>query len=253
MTNIVMLVRNRLRLTKQAIDSLYKHTDPTQFNLTVIDDESDDFRLIRLLYKIIDNNHGPATNATMVVAQHTAHVLSQLKNLGVYWSEQRWGRGDWLCLCDNDIYFKPGWLEQMIAAATHSFNDKYELLGGQSHPYHLPHESILRFPLPFKHGVDRDGSMTYGLLTEHDCLAGTHWFMPWSTWDLYGPLDRTTAPGVCQSEDYAFTQRIRASGGRIGVVQPHVVIDTSLTQTDGQPCPGAAEKRARMVEGVIYE
>lgn len=230
--NIVMLVRDRYRLTKQAIESLYAHTDNSAFSLCLVNDESEDFRVCNFM-RGWSHTH---SNCSVVEISNSWHVLSQAKNLGVYWSEQRFGRGDWLCICDNDTYYLNEWLRIMIDRAEYSEKISFRLWGGQAHPFHTP----------IANPAD-DG------LTEHDCLAGTHWFMRWETWDIYGPFERTTAAGVCQSEDYAFTQSMRKLGARIGVIQPEVVIDTGITQTDGKPSPGADLKRERMIEGILYE
>lgn len=233
MTNIVMTIRDRFKLTEQAIVSLYRNSyEP--FTLTIVDDQSEDFRIRKLITSLSLST--VVGSPAIVRIERSKHVLSQAKNLGVYWSQQYFGRGDWLCICDNDVYFCEGWLEKMETAARSMSASRFELWGGQSHPFHSP---ISEFPSK--------------KATEHNCLAGTHWFMPYSTWDKYGPFDRTTAPGVCQSEDFAFTERIRADGGRIGVVWPHVVLDCGITNSDGKPSPGAEEKMKRRVAGVYYE
>lgn len=231
MTNIIMPVRNRLKLTRQALDSLSDHTDPKQYKLVCVDDDSDDFRVRHVL-----RDYG----VSVITIHNSLHVLSQVKNLGVMWSEQQWGRGDYLCICDNDVYFKEGWLERMIKLAECTCLLGFKIWGGQAHPYHLP----------VGHGMCPGGGYRNDW-SEHDCLAGTHWFMRWSTWEDYGPFDRTTAPGVGQSEDYAFTQRIKAKGGRIGVASPHVVIDCGWTNTNGERAPGWEARQA--AEGVYYE
>lgn len=241
MTNIVMLVRDRYRLTNQSIWSLYKNSgtenNQYEFNLTIVDDGSADFRVINLL-SLLPTWHD---NATVISVNNSDHVLSKLKNLGVAWSQSRFGRGDFLCLCDNDVYFKPEWLGRMVKCALLEGYD-FRIFGGQAHPFHKPL------------GVVGWGT-TYHFATEYDCLAGTHWFMPWSTWDEFGPLDPNTAPGVCQSEDWQFTEKIRKAGGRIGVTQPHCVIDCSLTQTDGKEAPGADQKMllAKSYPEVVFD
>ena len=232
MTNIVLLIHNRLRLTTQALTSLADHTDPDAYTLTLVDDSSTDFRVQRLCRDHIA--------AACFRIENSFHVLSQAKNAGVYWSEQVFGRGEYLCIADNDVYFCEGWLDRMVEAAQDSFFNGFRLWGGQAHPFHQP-EATRRLPNSNR------------IMHTHDCLAGTHWFMQWPTWDDFGPFDRTTAAGVCQSEDYAFTQRLRAAGHRIGVTVPHCVLDCGITQTDGKPSPGAEEKMKRRVEGVYYE
>jgi len=224
MTNIVMLVRDRYILTRQALDSLWEHTNYDDYTLTVVDDGSTDFRVRHFTPDLY--------------VERSSHTLSQLKNLCIYWSEQHFGRGDWLYISDNDVYFANGWLSDLIRTAKLTERDGFNLWGGQHHPYHKPIDSWIS---------------SVGMLcaTEHDCLAGTSWLMRWSTWDKYGPFKRDTAPGVCQSEDYEFTQRLRADGGRIGVIHPHVVIHTGITNSEGKPAVGS--DLFPRVPGVIYE
>ncbi len=233
MTNIVMLVRDRYKLTEQAINSLRKHTDPDQYNLTIVDDGSTDFRVTRYLKWLA----GPRTS--VIRLEQSGHVLSQAKNLGVYWSGQHFGRGDWLYLSDNDVYFTPNWLPQLISVAVDTEDLEYALWGGQIHPFHQHSK------LEFKPDTTE--------MTEHEVLDGPSWLMCWKTWSIVGPLKSDTAPGPCQSEEYPFCNHLRASGKRIGVIHPHVVLHTGLTQTDGKDAPGRKEREKMMEAGVIYE
>ena len=247
MTNIIMLCRGRLRLSEQALNSLFANTDQDTYTLTVVSDAEDDFRITKMLRSI------QRKNFTLLEVSGSTHVLSQLKNLGVAWSEQRFGRGDWLYLSDNDVWFSPGWLEKLTQFAADSEPHSYRLWGGQIHPYHQP--------------IGRD--LDYGeyLGTEHQILDGPSWLMRWQTWDLCGPLQRTTAPGVCQSEETPFCQALTtrgivttnkrrngetASPARIGVIRPFVVEHTGITQTDGKLAPGAEERMKNAVPGVLY-
>jgi len=238
MTNIVFLCRDRYRLTKQALESLYQSTPPNAFTLTIVDDGSEDFRTVKVLEQVSNLKR----NSTILSVRNSHHILSTLKNLGVYWSEQHWGRGNWLYLSDNDVYFKPDWLTYLTSLAAYSedLNPAFAIWGGQAHPFH---HSIGWVGYASRSGLPIT-------LSEHDCLAGTSWLMRWPTWDKFGPLTGT-APGVCKGEDWAFTERLRAAGGRIGVVVPHVVLDCSITQSDGNLAPGAELKPREA--GVIYE
>jgi hypothetical protein len=47
------------------------------------------------------------------------------------------------------------------------------------------------------------------------------------------------AKGVGQSEDWAFCQKIIKDGGRVGSVYPRVVFNCGITNSYGQPSPGA--------------
>jgi len=227
MINVVMIARNRPNLTRQAVVSLYSHTSPGSFNLTLVDDQSDDLIEVE------------SPNACVLRIGRSNGVVSKIKNLGVYWSEHYFGRGQFLYMSDNDVYFQPNWFDHLIHAGIHH-GTEYRLIGGQNHPFHQP--------------VGRQDALSTILsipIREYGAVAGTSWLMNWDTWDKYGPLEESGAPGVGQSEDHAFCQKIRADGYKVGAVWPHVVIDTGITQTDGQLSPGHEHKKR--VEGVVYE
>jgi|SRR6185436_13485589 len=220
MINVVMIAKNRPNLTRQAVVSLYAHTPPGSFNLTLVDDQSDDLIEVE------------SPNACVLRIGRSNGVVSKIKNLGVYWSEHYFGRGDWLYLSDNDAFFTDRWSEKLVLALADGQRSKFALVGGQNHPFHAP----------ISRGIPAD---------EFFAVAGTSWLMQWSTWDRWGPLAESNAPGVGQSEDHAFCQKIRADGYKVGAVWPHVVLDTGITQTDGQLSPGHEHKKR--VEGVVYE
>ncbi len=243
-----------MTLLRQCIESLYANTPLDQFTCTVLDDESSDFRLKKYLRSITHRNF------SLLEVSNSGNVLSQLKNTAVAYSEQRFGRGDFLHLGDSDVYFMPGWMDKLTRCALLT-EPKFTLWGGQIHPFHQPLEGS-----PLIYG---DGKIE-GQMTEHSILDGPSWLMRWATWDLCGPLDRTTAPGACQSEEYGFCERLTKRGikhndlefghpdvwyspARIGVIIPHCVIHTGLTQSSGAPAPGAAERRALIPPGVIAE
>jgi hypothetical protein len=223
-TNIIMIARDRPRLTYQAIDSLYRNTPDGTFNLTVVDDGSD------CPVAHSDDWH----NCSIVRVDPPDGVVGRVRNLGIQWSEAHFGRGDTLCCLDNDTFMTPGWLETMQRALTVGRFHKYELLGGGNHPFHQ---------------VTSDLSIGNGLsIHEHTAVAGYSHFMTWWAYERFGPYD-ANAKGVRQSEDHAFCQRIREHGGRVGSIWPEVVYATGLTDTFGQPCPGA-DKMLRY-EGVL--
>jgi len=156
-------------------------------------------------------------------------VLGRLKNLGVYWSERMFGRGDWVYVCDNDGYYMPGWDLKLI----HAFQagDGIKLLGPYRHPYHLPNRMI--------HNV----AIT-------DAVQGLGHMMSWDTWDTWGSYP-ANAPGTNQSEDYAICRRIVEAGFLVGSIQPEVVHNCGLTDTQGKPCVGI--ETMTKLEGVYYE
>lgn len=244
MVNIVMLVHNRLRLTEQALRTLAQNTPADSYTLALVDDASDDFRTARLL----TNYALQRSNATHLRIEKSPHVLARGKNIGVAWSEQVFGRGDWLYLSDNDVAFLPGWITQMVQVAEASEPRGFKLWGGQVHPFHQPINNGA-FCVQEIWGDEKE----FARWTEHQVLDGPSWLMRWDTWNKIGPFSRECAPGPCQSEDAEWCARLVAAGGRIGVVHPHVVAHTGLTQTDGKDAPGRAAREAGMMEGVFYE
>ncbi len=182
----------------------------SHFNLTLIDDES---------MPAFSSPLYAAENFTALRIETSKSITGQARNLGVYWAEKFWGRGDYLYLSDNDVYFTPGWLDTLITFFNSHAPD-FKLLGGWNHPFLQPHAT-------------RDG-----FLRGHDAVAGASQLMQWSTWDTHGPLD-AHAIGVGQSEDWKFCQDIIQGGGRVGSVYPRVVLNCGVTNSFGAASLGA--------------
>jgi hypothetical protein len=218
--NIVVLAKDRQKLTRQTTDTLYRNTDVSMFNVTIVDDcgERD------TLHQTIHGDHAHADNLTCVRIQRSHGVTAMARNVGVYWSEQYWGRGDFLYLSDNDVYFKPYWLERMLAAFAFTEPHGLELLAGWNHPYHLNNETA-KIP---------GGS----LVCTNGAIAGASQMMRWSVWDKHGPL-KHGAPGVCQGEDVDFCKKITDAGGKVAKVYPHVIVNAGVTNSHGVSAPGA--------------
>lgn len=231
--NVVLLVRGRFKLTEQCLLTLARNTPRDKYRLTVVHDwdEREDFRTTRLL-SILDRD-------CVVRVSGSSHRVGKLKTLGVQASRLLHGEGEWLYVGDGDTAFLPDWSEKIVRAAQLSEAFEYKLWGGQIHPFHHPS------------GCSMVGEQDVQL-AEHEVLDGPSWLTRWSTWDQVGPLIGE-APGPCQSEDAEWCARLRTSGGRIGVVVPHVVAHTGLTQTDGRDAPGRKEREAQKVQGVLYE
>ena len=223
MTSIVMVCRNRLKLTEQAINSLRRNTRVADYNLCLVDDYSTDFRVSKLLRQAADNN-----STTLIRIEKSASVVARAKNIGVEWSRQTFGEGDWLYISDSDVYFKEDWLTKLTEYAAYMEPKGYRLWGGQIHPFHDQVEGP-------------------------SVLDGPSWLMRWKIWDLYGPFDRLTAPGTCQSEEYPFCTALIEDDYKIEVINPHVVIHTGLTNTQGDKAPGYEERKALMEPEVLYE
>ena len=231
--NIVMLVKDRPKLTEQALRSLADNTIDA-YNITVVDDGS----LPRTACLLNTWAKAADKSRTLIRVTDSGNVLADLKNLGVYWSEKRFGRSSgYLYLSDNDAYFTAGWDRALVEAYEDATRkSRILLLGGQNHPFHHPMKGM----------VLANGERW----KVYESVAGTSWLMPWYAWDEFGPL-RGLAAGVCQGEDHDFCQRIKAKGFEVGAIDPYVVYDTGITQTGGTPSPGADVKQRH--SGVIYE
>lgn len=230
--NIVMLTKNRIKLLYQTLRTLYQNTPESLFTLTLVDDAS----TVPVMHTMNESGRllREHSNAAVLRIENSKGITGQNRNLGVYWSEKYFGRGDYLYLSDNDLYFTPGWLKDIEVAFVGS--DPYQLVGGWNHPYMQPKPSAFSFNGDFK--------FAFRL---HDAVTGSSSLMRWETWDKYGPHD-AHAPGVCQSEDYAFCQKIIKDGGMVGSIYPRVLFNCGVTNSMGQPAPGADVMTAELVE-----
>jgi hypothetical protein len=234
MTNIVMVCKNRPRLLEQSLSTLVRNTDSLQYNLTIVDDASSDFRVDGILQQ-----YEGMPNVTSIRIEKSNGVIARAKNLGVYWSEMTFGHSEWLYISDSDVYFTSNWLEDLTRLATATEQYGFCLWGGQIHPFHRP--------------IDNSTLLDALGLLEYEVLDGPSWLMRWRTWNMVEGLLTTCAPGPCQSEDADFCAGVFGRGGRIGVPGTHVVIHTGLTNTNGEDAPGRKEREALMIPGVIYE
>src|ERR1041385_5657926 len=222
-----MLVKDRPNLTRQALQSIYHHTARDQFNLMIMDDNSG-----AATKSVIFNFYG-IENSCHLVSQYSRSigVLGFLRNVGAQVSEKVFGRGDWLCFLDNDVAVFEGWLPNLIHGANFLHHG---VLGGQRHPYHQVSAPII----PGRP------------ILEVDAVAGYSMFMSWSTWDRFGPFD-ANAKGIGQSEDWAFSQRVKKGGGIVGYIHPHVLAHLGVTYSLGKPATG--HEAFERFPGLIYE
>ena len=237
MTNITMLVHDRARITEQTLRTLRQTT--SYYTLTLVDDASDEetsdvFCTERILYQAsMHIVHNEKTNGT-----------GNARNQSVMESERAHGRGDYLYLTDNDCYFLPHWLDNLIEAYEHAHKIGFRVLGAYNHPYNA--QAIRAYPTR----LTRDPRQFE--LRENHALGGMmSYLMTWKTWDEFGPFVSTPPGAVRQSEDFEFCQRIRAAGFKVGCIYPHLVINTGRTDSFGQQAVGA--ECVPDVEGVIVE
>lgn len=228
MTNIVMLVKDRYRLTEQAVRTLYMNTPKDQFTLTLVNDGSaiETMHLTRTYSKLYEN-------CTAIHFDHSIGIVGFLRNVGIAASERYFGRGDWVAFLDNDIAVFPCWLEKMTEALDMRDWVGYNVrvLGGCRHPFH-------------------GNNGTWGNVELTDAVAGYSMLMRWNTWESYGPF-MCNQKGVGASEDFHLCQRIVADGLKVGYINPPVLAHTGLSNTDGNPATG--HDSMERVRGIIYE
>jgi GT2 family glycosyltransferase len=230
MVNIVMIAKNRPRLTQQALGSLLSQTPVESYNLTLVDDNSDVFPLGLSDYD----------NCVKVTLSRSKGIVGLVRNIGADVAERYWGRGDWLLFLDNDTYLHPGWLERMTHAATHP---EFKILGGCRHPFHQPR--------PAEQGYVHQAPVRF-TIDSTDAVAGYSMLMSWDTWDKYGPFDQH-AVGLGQSEDFAICRKVVDAGYKVGYVSPPVLTVCGLTNTLGEKVPGYEELKAMVPGGVVAE
>lgn len=261
MTNIVMIARDRKKLTQQMLDSLWDNTDADSFNLTIVDDGSD----VAVWDKELDLPRPPEHIG--VTLSEPIGIVGFLRNLGASVTEKHFGRGDYLYFSDNDVYFKPGWLETMLFAmecpylpggpdAVRQTGQRfvlYAVIGGCRHPFHIPSEPSFIINT-LKAGVLKAGGEIpleeICRIETVDAVAGYSMLMRWGTWDAYGPFD-AHAKGVGQSEDWALCQKAVKAGYKVGYIHPPVLVMCGLTNTAGEKVPGW--EQFEMVERVVQE
>lgn len=228
--NIVMLVKDRPKLTRQSLLSLVANS-VSPWNLTIVNDGSQQETLDILL--AFESRHRPYCKIVRFWGPDNGNKsnLGAAKNFGVDRSKLLFRFPSYLYLSDNDVYFTHGWDRQLTAALSIRSRDGFRLLGGQNHPFHQPIGQ-------------------WGSVAEYNAVAGTSWLMSWETWNQIGRLVETGAGGEGQSEDQEYCQRIRAAGWKVGAINPPVVLDTGITQTDGELSVGHEHKIK--VPGVIY-
>jgi GT2 family glycosyltransferase len=235
MTNFTMLVRNRYTLTRQAITSLMRDTGTLHETFTILDDRSE------LETSAYLEQWGKMSRVLLLRNSPREQNMGtgELRNLVIKSSEWAFGRGDYLYLSDNDVFFYRHWLELLIEAYERSWANGVRVLGAYNHPFH-------------QHGELLHNGLHWNVFAVN-ALATQSMLMRWEVWDKYGPFCQTPADKVCQSEDVDFTNKILADGYTIGVVSPPLVVSTGITNTFGEKIPGWELVKAQCPEGVICE
>ncbi len=226
MINFTMLIRNRAVLTKQALQSLISNTHDGVTMSVLLDDRSDEPLASWLKDCGGDRNDTPMGTG-------------MLRNLTVKLSEERHGRGEYLYLSDNDVYFTQGWLTKLVSCYELAWSHGIRALGAYNHPFNQP-----LMELRFTNGMN---------VHTVNHLASQSMLMRWEVWDQFGPFIDTPVDKVCQSEDVVFSNKIREAGFKVGVVSPALIVNTGITNSFGEHIPGWEMVRAACPTGVICE
>lgn len=231
--NIVMLVRDRPKMTRQALESLgySKH-----YKVLVVDDGSDK-ETESIVQEYVEL--GPRVASTLRMNE-TNGRLGQLRNLGAAASQDKFGKGKYLYFSDNDVYFTRDWVKKLLDVYPLA---KCDVLGGSNHPFNHPNSTY---------------TTPYGKVHNCNAVAGYSWLLSWKVWERLGLKMVTSsgqlshgpfvedAVGVRKSEDFELCQRIINGGGRVGYVDPPVVIHCGKTDTYGDEVPGANLMKPRI-------
>jgi hypothetical protein len=242
MTNIVLITNGaRPRLLAQTLRTLYENTPARDYNLTVVGDGN-----IKWPFSG-DSCEDPINDwheqLSVIRTAPPCHIVGRLKNLGAYWSEKQFGRGEWLCFLDDDMAFFPGWLDAMGEALKDS--NQVRILGSVRHPFHKPNAALGAI-----HSWGSPADKAYRDIELTDAVAGYCHFMRWSTWDKFGPYD-AHAKGTGQSEDFPICRKVVDAGGKVGYIYPPVMAHCGITNSEGKPILGG--DLIERVPGVLYE
>lgn len=240
MISVVMLVRDRLELTKQAIKSLTQNTKG-RFRLTVVDDSSQPETRDWLMQII-----GKHTHWAKLIRNEESKGTGWARNQGVQAALEKFGMSNLLYLSDNDVWFAPGWDEVLLKA--HEAFPRYKIIGGGCHPFLKPIQQ--------PRGLGASRFVANGGLYKveaRDAVSGYSWLLSWDTWERYGPLD-AHALGVRQSEDFAMCRKVVEAGHFVGAINPEVVLHTGIYKdTFGDIPPGSDVMAQNKREGILYE
>lgn len=236
MLNIVLLVKDRPRLTRQALESIKDNTQERSYTLTVVDDQSraDTAKMME------DWLRAQGAFAGLYLRSKEAMGPGVARNWGIEWSQKVFKRTGLLYTTDNDSYHLPGWDKVLLEVWNSPLrrSEGFEAIGGYGHSYQRPISQI---------------QATAGhSLNELAALGLFSWLMEWETYDKYGPFEPSTT--INGSEDWDYSQRIRKAGGKVGAVTPALVVNCGVISSDGKPCPGAVTLWEQEIPpGVILE
>lgn len=228
-TNVTVVLRNRYRLTCQTLESLADSNNKELMRVTILDDRSDS--PTRDFVKSWCDRFG-ADYIRNDIPMGTASLRNVVIQEASKYREQH------LALCDNDLFFMPGWLDVIVAALA-AVSPSFLSIGGVGHPFHIPIET---YPVDGTHCIK-----------EVLALPLQSWFLKWETMNWLGPFRNTPVDAVCQGEDVDMGNKIREAGFKLGVVSPALMVNCGITNSFGEKIPGYEMVKAECPEGIICE
>ena len=239
MVNVTFLVCSRPRLTAQALHSLGP-VDPSLLTVTV----SEDAKCDTATQKVLSDWYTSNPKGKHLCGHTAEYGTGSLRNQVIVASEKYHGRGRYLYLSDNDVFFYPAVFEKLVPIYEYAWTLGFRVLGAYNHPYHLPVNS---YP------VYAGGRDIISRVNEIQALALQSMLMRWEVWDEFGPFQDTPVGRVCMGEDVEFGNRIKAAGYKLGVVDPPLVVNTGLTNSFGEKIPGWEHVMKECPQGVFIE
>jgi len=208
-TAIILITKNRQKLLKQTIRTLFANTSRVLFDLIVIDDGSDDISSL-----IEFNSAGLISDLVLT----NLGSLSSCRNIGAEIARKK--GYEFIYHTDNDMYFLPNWLENCHKA--YKIDKRIKIVGAYCHPFMRANNDFL--------DKTKDGIETV------DAVSGNSWFISTDDFFNYG-LKETT--GIMASEDWEMCQRIRKDKNLVIRLIPHKVLHCGVTNSNGDPATGA--------------
>jgi GT2 family glycosyltransferase len=233
MTNITMLAATRPRLLKQALDSIGDLSDATVY----IRDAGMNREVKGIALQWAQDRY----NARVFASNTPALGTGPARNTVIDATDFHFGRGDYLYLSDDDVYFlQPNWLSILSAAYDQAWEHGFRVLAAYGHPFNRPIAPSTRLECRWN-------------VEEVYAVATQSMLMRWETFDEFGPFCYTPAGKVCQSEDVDFSNRIRAAGYKVGVISPALLVNTGISNSFGEHIPGWELVKSQCPEGILCE
>ncbi len=220
-----MPVKDRVDLTKQTIESLFKNTKHP-FKLTIISDNSDE-DTTKYLETLMIRSDWPIRTILMKDSKGPGAI----RNTGMSVVDD----SEFYYHTDNDIYFLEGWLTKMLKAMDDF--PKVGILGGRTHPHHHFLEVKENNNSRIKTCNQQYG---YSLLIRKQ------------VWKDAGPFFFYKMPEGIGKEDVKFCDRAKDAGWEIAHMEPNTILHCGMKNTFGLDTHGHdLESSQKFPEGVI--